>query len=140
MGGKESLKKLFLLLGTVLFSYLAITPPLWRKMWPFILPYLITLYPRILCAKFGWNDPVVLEKSFKSYLYISIIIFLKRGQGSSFEWNWRPVTQGCSVPSLVEIGLVVLMEVMNVFSLFDYYLHLTKDMVHHLKQIRIVFT
>ena len=33
---------------------------------------------------------------------------LEKGQGPSFERNWIPLTQGCSVPSLVEIGLVVL--------------------------------
>ena len=33
---------------------------------------------------------------------------LEKGQGPSFERNWIPLTQGCSVPSLVEIGPVVL--------------------------------
>ena len=33
---------------------------------------------------------------------------LEKGQGPSFERNWIPLTQGSSVPSLVEIGPVVL--------------------------------
>ena len=33
---------------------------------------------------------------------------LKKGWGSSFEQTWIPFTQGCFVPSLVEIGPVVL--------------------------------
>ena len=35
---------------------------------------------------------------------------LEKGQGSSFEQTWIPFTQGCFVPNLVEIGLMVLVE------------------------------
>ena len=52
-----------------------------------------------------------LEKIFKScHLFLSFCFYLHltKGQGPSFERNWIPLTQGCSVPSLVEIGPVVL--------------------------------
>ena len=43
---------------------------------------------------------------------------LEKGQGPSFERNWTFFTQGCSVPSLVEIGPVVLE---NKSSLYFHY-------------------
>ena len=57
--------------------------------------------------------PAVLEeKLFKNYIYIFTFLLpspLKKGQGPSFEQNCMrsPLTQECSVPSLVEIGLGV---------------------------------
>ena len=56
--------------------------------------------------------PVVLEKKiFKSCQFIFInsqLSPLWEGRGPSFEQTWFPFTQGCFVPSLVEIGSVVL--------------------------------
>ena len=60
-----------------------------------------------------------LRKQFKSInTYDYIITLIKRRKkniinfmqfiGSSFEETWIPFTQGCFVPSLVEIGSVVL--------------------------------
>ena len=43
---------------------------------------------------------------------------LEKGQGPSIERNWIPLTQGCSVPNLVEISLVVLK---NKFSMYFHY-------------------
>ena len=39
---------------SVYFRYLAISYP-WKMTWLFIWTNLNTLYPRMLCAKFGWN-------------------------------------------------------------------------------------
>ena len=39
---------------------------------------------------------------------ISSLSPLDKGCGLSFEQNWIPITQGCFVPSLVEIGQMVL--------------------------------
>ena len=36
------------------FCYFIIISP-WKRVWPFIWTKLNPLYPRILCAKFGWN-------------------------------------------------------------------------------------
>ena len=58
--------------------------------------------------------PVVLEKKvFKicQCIYVSrnfVIISPWKGRGPSFEQTWIPFTQGCFVPSLVEIGPAVL--------------------------------
>ena len=38
----------------------------------------------------------------------SLLSPLGKGHGPSFEQTWFPITQGCFVPSLVEIGSVVL--------------------------------
>ena len=39
--------------------------------------------------------------------------------GPSFERTWIPHTQGCFVPSLVEIGLVVLKKKMKMWKDYD---------------------
>ena len=53
--------------------------------------------------------------------------------------NMNPLLQGCFVSSLVEIGTVVLekkiLNFINVFSLFRYYLPLGKDMTLHMNKI-----
>ena len=54
----------------------------------------------------------VLEKKNSKYCQfifaISLLFTLGNGRGPSFEQTWTPFTRGCFVPSLVEIGLVVL--------------------------------
>ena len=67
------------------------------------------------CFVPSWVEigPVVLEKRI---LFISSMYFryfcnylpLEKGKGPSFEQTWISFTQGCFVPSLVEIGQVVL--------------------------------
>ena len=57
--------------------------------------------------------PVVLEKKILKFRhcifrYLVIISPLGKGRGPLFEQTWAPFTQGCFVPSLVEIGPVVL--------------------------------
>ena len=54
----------------------------------------------------------------------------------TFEQTWIPFTQGCFVPSLVEIGTVVLKKILkfvNVFSLFRNYPRLERGGALHLK-------
>ena len=66
--------------------------------------------------------PAVLEKIFKSCQYFFNFCYylpLEKGQGPSFERNWMPLTHGCSVPSLVEIGQVVVLE--NKSSMYFHY-------------------
>ena len=46
------------------FHYFIIISP-WKRVWPFIWTNLNSHHLGILCAKFGWNWPVVLEKKSK---------------------------------------------------------------------------
>ena len=64
------------------------------------------LNKRILFARFGWNWPY---GSGEDFLYVVDVIlpFRYKGLEPSFQKTWIPFTQGCFVPSLVEIGLVV---------------------------------
>ena len=68
----------------------------------------------------------------------------EKGGAPSFEQNWFPFTQGCFVPSLVEIGSVVLekkiFDFVNVFSLFRYYLPLKKGVVINFNKIEYTIT
>ena len=69
------------------------------------------LRPKKVCAKFGWNWPVVLEKILKFVNIFTLFhnhLLLERGVTLSFQQTWIPVTQGCFVPSLVPVGWVVL--------------------------------
>ena len=79
---------------------------------PFIWKMLSPTHPGIHCAKFGWNWPSgSWEKDFKfrqSIFAISKLSPLGKGRYPSFVQTWILFTQGCFVPSLVEIGPVVL--------------------------------
>ena len=48
------------------FCYFVIISP-WKKEGPFICTKLNSLHPRMLCTKFGWNCPLVLEKKKKMW-------------------------------------------------------------------------
>ena len=72
------------------------------------------------------------------FRYLVIISPWKRAE--PFIWmNLNPFSQGCFVPSLVEIGPGVLekkiLNFVNVFSLFDNYLLLEKGGVLHLNKL-----
>ena len=66
-------------------------------------------------------------KSIKTYDYIITLIKRRKKTlltswefiGSSFEQTWFPFTQGCFVPSLVEIGPVDLEKIGNVYRQTD---------------------
>ena len=110
----------------------------------FIWTNLNPLHPRMLWAKFGWNLP---SSSWEEDFSISSMYFhswviispLKKGGNPSFEQIWVLITQGCFVPSLVEIGSVVLrrrfFNFVNVFSLFRNYLPLEKGGAHYLNKL-----
>ena len=55
--------------------------------------------------------PLALEKKILKFCQCIFAILklspLRKGRGPSFEQTWIPITQGCFVPSLDEIGLVV---------------------------------
>ena len=68
-------------------------------------------------------DPVVLGKEIflilSLYFRYFLIISLGKGRGPSFEQTWIPFTQGCFVPSLVEIGSMVLEKKMKIWNVYD---------------------
>ena len=71
------------------------------------------LHPKMHCAKFGWNWPQwFLRNRFLYFINVYFHYFILsshgKGQGPSFEQTWITFTKGCFVPSLVEIGSVVL--------------------------------
>ena len=69
------------------------------------------------------TDPVFLEKKFfkisSMYFRYFVIISPWKGRGPTFEETWIPSTQGCFVPSLVEIGPVVLEKKMKLWKVYD---------------------
>ena len=70
-----------------------------------------THHPRMKCAMFGWN--CLLRKIFESCQSIFPMLSLsspkiRRGPWAITKLTWIPCTQECFVPSLVEIGLLVL--------------------------------
>ena len=65
--------------------------------------------------------PVALKKVFKvcqCIFPISLLSPFRKGLGPSFEQTWIPNTQGCFVPSLVEIGPVVLEKKMKMWKVY----------------------
>ena len=91
--------------------YFIILSP-WKKEWPLIWTYLNSLHLRLLCVMFGWNKPSgsgdflkILSTYFR---YFFLLFPLGKGWGPSFEQTWIHFIQECFVPSLVEIGIVVL--------------------------------
>ena len=90
------------------FRYFVFISP-WKRAGPFIWTNLNPLHPRMLCAKFDWkwvggsgeedfSNIVNVFSLFRNYFPFGI------GWGPSFEQTWIPFTQGCYVPSLVELA------------------------------------
>ena len=112
------------------FRYFVIICP-WKRVGPFIWINLNPLHPRMLCAKFGWKwlsgsgeeDFLILSKYFR---YFVIICPWKR----TGPFIWIPFIKGCFVPSLVEIGPVVLgknfLNFINAFSPFFFIIFVWK--------------
>ena len=68
------------------------------------------------------------------YFAISLLFSIEKQCGPKFQQIWFLTTQGCFLPSLVEIGPVVLEKFINVFSLFHYYLPSEKGVVPYLNK------
>ena len=78
----------------------------------------------MLCAKFGWNWLVGSREDFNHRQCIFTILLLSplgKERGPSFEQTWITFTQVCFVPSLVEIGSVVLEK--KTFLISSMYFH-----------------
>ena len=77
-----------------------IISPFWGLNGPLLIH---SLHTRMLCAKLSWNLPCCSRE--EGFL---IIIYPWEGNCPLFHQTWIPFTQGCFVPSLIEIGPVVL--------------------------------
>ena len=78
-----------------------------------------SIYPRMLCAKFGWNWPSSFKERILKYFQYNFTISLLSPRVEwhvlSFEKNWIPSTQGSS---LVEIGPVVLEKKLKMWKVY----------------------
>ena len=99
-------RRRFSKVANVVFSLCCYYLPLKKCMAPNLNKFEFPLPKNTLChvllkiAHRFWSC----QHFFNLYYYLP----WEKGQGSLFERNWIPLTQGCSVPSLVEIGPVVL--------------------------------
>ena len=108
-----------ILISLMYFRYYVIISP-WKRAGPFFWTIMNPLHPKILCTQFGWNWPsgsgaedfLILSMHFRYF----VIISLGKRWGPSFEQTWIPFTQGCFVPSSVEIGSVVLEKKMKMWK------------------------
>ena len=107
---------------TMYFCYFPIIPP-WKRARPYIWTNLNTLYPRMHCAKFGWDWP---SGSGEDFL-ISINVFLlfcnylpfEKGTALYLIKFLNLCTQGWFVQSSVEIGPMVLGKKMKMWKVYD---------------------
>ena len=85
-----------------------------RIEWFLVRTNLNPLYPRLLSAKFGWYWPIGSgdRRRFSNFVKLFSLFWnylpMVKGFGLLIEQIWIPTTQGWFVPSLVEIGPVVL--------------------------------
>ena len=74
----------------------------------------------MLCVMYHLNRPTGFWEEYLKFhqciFNISLFSPLGNGSGPLFEQTWLPLTQGCFVPSLVEIGPLVLEETIFVIS------------------------
>ena len=115
----------------------------WKRASPFIRKKLNSLLPRMLCAKFGWHWPSVLEKKifFNFVNVFSLFRYyppLEKGVALRSKKHESPSHKDAFCQVLVEIGPVVLrrrfLRFVNVFSLFLNNLPLEKGVVLHLNK------
>ena len=76
----------------------------------------------MLCAKFGlnWSSGSGEKDLYTLLLYFYYLLLSSHGIacGHSFELTWIPLTQACSVPCLVKIGLVVIENFLKIPSMY----------------------
>ena len=93
-----------------------------KRAWPFIWTNLNPLHPSMLCVKSGlklalWFWRRWIFNFVKLFCYFIIISPWKRVW--PFTWkNLNPTTQGCFLPSLVEIGPLVLEKKMKMWKVY----------------------
>ena len=105
-------RRRFLKFHRCIFVFLVMVSP-WKRAWPFTWTNLNSLHPRMLClVDIGL---VVLEtKIFNNF--VNLVLLFRNCL--PFELTWIPFTQGCFVPSLVEIGPVVLEKRMKMWKVY----------------------
>ena len=89
----------------------------WLKLVRWFWRIRLKFWMRMLCAKLSWHWPSGSgEEDFTillMYRHYFVIISLEKGHD-----HWIPFTQGCFVPSLVEIGPVVLEKKMKMRKVY----------------------
>ena len=125
------------------FHYFVIISP-WKRVWPFIQRNMNPYHPRMLCAKFGKNWPsgsgeeyfyklVNVISLFRNYLLLEkgMALHLNKLESSS------PKDALCQV--WLKLALWFLrrrfLKLVNVFSLFPYYLPLEMGVAFHLNKL-----
>ena len=103
------------------FCYFVINSP-WKKAGPFIWNKLSPHAPRMHCTKFCWIWPSGSGEEIFLYFVNVYSIFanylpLEKG-GSSCEQTWIHSTKGCFVPSLIEVGPVIVEKKMKMWKLY----------------------
>ena len=109
-----------ILFASVILPFRSTTPPPWKNEWPLHLNKVESHSPRnVFCqvwlklAKWFWIK--VFKKLSMSFRYFVIIPSWK--MAGSFIWaTLNPFTKGYFVPSLVEIGPVVLEKISSIYS------------------------
>ena len=114
----------YFFISSMYVRYFVIISP-WKRAGPLIWIKLNLLHTRLLCAKFCWNllcgsgeeEFLILLMYFR---FFGIISPWKRA--GPFIWTkLNPFTRRCILPSLVEIGSVVLQKIFfNYFNVFYY--------------------
>ena len=99
------------LISSMYFRYFIIISP-WERAGPSFDQIWIPITQGCFVPSLVEIGPVVLKKKIfkvcQCIFAISLLSHLGKGWGPSFEQTWILITQGCFVPSLVEIGPVVL--------------------------------
>ena len=86
-----------------------------RIEWLFFWTTLNSLHPRRLYARYGWNWFSGSEEDFKmSSMYFAISLL----RSPSLAQTWIPFTEGCFVPSSVEIGTLVLEKKIKIWKVY----------------------
>ena len=87
-----------------------------EKSGPFIWTNLNPLHLSMLCAKFDWKWPSGFGEDFLNLsMYFCYIVIISPWKG----WALSYEHQGCFLPSLVEIGPVVLEKKMKMWKVYD---------------------
>jgi hypothetical protein len=98
-----------------IFTFLRLSP-LWKGPGP-----LYVNIPRMICTKFEWNSTSSSRKDFQNlslYFYIFTIISPWK-LSITIIWSvWIPFNQGCFLPCLVEIGMVVLEKKLKMWKVY----------------------
>ena len=132
-------RRRFFKISSMYFHYFVIFSP-WKKAWPFIWTELNPTYPRMICAKFGWNwlsgagEEVFLISSMYFHYFILISPWKRAGP---FIWtNLNPLHPGILCAKFGWNRPSGSGEDFNLFLLFPNYLPFGKGVALHLNKLK----